>query len=57
MKRSRTDLEPLVSFLITQVSKSDEHEWKNLNRGLVWVNNTIEDKRVIEAIKMSEVFT
>ena len=57
MKRSRTDIEPLVSFLITQVSKSDEHEWKNLNRGLVWVNNTIEDKRVIEAIKMSEVFT
>ena len=40
-----------------RVSKSDEYDWKNLKRGLVWVNNIIEYKRVIGARILSEVFT
>ena len=47
IKGAILDLEPLVSFISNQVSKSDGDNWKNLNRGLVWVNNTIECKHVI----------
>ena len=47
MKRACPDLEHLVSFLSNQVSKSDEYYRKRLKRGLVWVNNTIEDKHII----------
>ena len=47
MKNSRLDLKPLVSFQITQLSKGDEDVCKKMMIGLVWVNNTIEDKRVI----------
>ena len=57
MKRSRPDLEPVVSFMINQISKCDEDERKNLKRGSVWANNAIEDKSVIGAINLSGVFT
>ena len=30
MKKERQDIETLVSFLFTSVSKSDEYYWKNL---------------------------
>ena len=57
MKRVRPDIELVVSFMNTQVSKSDEDYWKNLKRVLMCVNSTIEDKRVILVIIFSEVFT
>ena len=47
MEMELTDLELLVSFLSTWLSKSDEDDWKELKRGLVWVKNTIKDKCVI----------
>ena len=56
MKRAIPDLEPLVFFLSTRISKSDEDDCKNLNRSLLWVDNTIENKHVIVAIILSEVF-
>ena len=46
-----------MSFFSNWVSKSDEYEWKSLKRGLVWVKNTIEYKRVIVSRKMSKLFT
>ena len=46
-----------MSFMSTWVSKSDEDDWKKLNRGLVWVNNKTEDKHVIGLRNSSEVFT
>ena len=46
-----------MSFLNTQVSKSDKDAWKKLKRGLVRVNNTIENKHVTEARSFSKVFT
>ena len=56
-KKARPYLEPLVSFMSTEVSKSDEDYWKNLKKGLMWVNNTLEKKRVIGEISLSEVLT
>ena len=56
-REAYSDLETLVSFMSTWVSKSDEDDWKNLKRGLAWVNNTIEYKHVIIARNFSEVFT
>ena len=47
MNRALLYLEPLVSFLNTQVSKNDEDDLKNMKRSLLSVNNTIEDKLVI----------
>ena len=35
MKRAHQYIEPLVSFLSTWLSKSNECEWKKMNRGLV----------------------
>ena len=49
IKKARPDLELLLYFLITQVSKSYEDDWKHLKVGLVWVKNTTEDKRVMVA--------
>ena len=40
-----------------EVSKTDEYDWKSLKRVLVWVDDTIEDKSVIGARKLSEVLT
>ena len=54
--REISEIEPLVSLLITRVSKSDKDYWKNLKKGLAWVNNTIEDKRIIVSINLSKIF-
>ena len=48
--------EKLVSILSTRVSNSDKDDWKKLKRGLIWVKNTIIDKRVIWARSLSELF-
>ena len=57
MELELTDLELLVSFLSTWLSKSDEDDWKELKRGLVWVKNTVKYKRLIGEISISKVFT
>ena len=48
-KRARPDLETAVAFLTTRVSKSDVYDWKQLERVLIWILNTIDDKCVIGA--------
>ena len=56
-KRARPDLETTVAFLTTRVSKSDVDDWKKLGRLLTWVMNTIEDKRIIGASSLTDLFT
>ena len=56
-KRARPDLETLISFLTTRVTKSDEDDWKKLKRGLIFIQNNIKDKRVIGKKILSEIFT
>ena len=57
VKRELPYLELLVSFMSNQVSKSYEYDWINMNRGLVWLNDTIEYKHVIGSSNLSEMFT
>ena len=56
MKRARPDLETAVSFLMTRVSKSDEDDWKKLKRCLGFIKGTMEDKRIIGADNISDLF-
>ena len=57
MKRARPGLETLVSFLTMRVTKSDVDDWKKLKRGLKFVKNTIEDKRIIGAKTLTDLYT
>jgi hypothetical protein len=56
MKRARPDLETAVSFLMTRVSKSDEDDWRKLKRCLGFIKGTMNDKRVIGADNINELF-
>ena len=44
MKRSRTDLETAVVFLMTRVSKSDIDDWGELRSILRFVHCTLKEK-------------
>ena len=56
-RRARPDLATLVSFLTTRVSNSDVDDWKKVKRGLVFILNTIDEKRIIGAKSLGEVYT
>ena len=56
-KRGRPDLETLISFLTTRVSKSTEDDWRKLKRGLIFINGTIGKKRIIGARSLKDLFT
>ena len=55
-KRSRPDIEPVVSFLCTRVSKSDTEDWKKLLRLLSFLKKTKEDPRNIGAWSLRKLF-
>ena len=57
MKRTRPDLETSIDHLCTRVTKSDEDDWKKLRRIIAWIKCTIEDKRIIGATSLCEIFT
>jgi hypothetical protein len=57
MKRARPDIETAISFLCTRVSKSDECDWGKLRRLLQFLNQTINDVRVIAADDLTSLFT
>jgi hypothetical protein len=57
MKRARHDIETAISFLCTRVSRSDEADWLKLKRLLQFLNQTINDVRVIAADDLSKLFT
>ena len=50
-------METLISFLSIRVTKSNIDDWKKLRRGLIYVKNTIDDKRIIVASTLSDIFT
>ena len=56
-KRERPDLETLISFLTMRVSKSTEQDWAKLKRGLSFIHGTINEKRIIGARNLLDVFT
>ena len=56
-KRARPDLETLISFLTMRVSKSTEQDWAKLKRGLSFIHGTINEKRIIGARNLLDVFT
>ena len=57
VKRARPDLETLISFLTMRVSKSDVEDWKKFKRGLTYIMNTLDDRRIIGARTLSDLFT
>ena len=57
MRRARPDLETVISFLCRRVSKSDVGDWEKLKRVLAWVQETIDDKRIIGSETLVYVYT
>ena len=57
MKRGRPDIETTIAFLCTRVAVSTEQDWKKLRRLLQFLNQTIDDVRVIAADDLSALFT
>jgi hypothetical protein len=55
MKRARPDVETTISYLMTQVSKSNVEDWKKLKRCLGFMKGTIDDKRIIGADSLSDL--
>ena len=56
-KRARPDIETAVSYLCTRVSKSTQDDWKKLRRVLGFLQNTIDDVRVIGADSLQNLYT
>ena len=56
-KRARPDIETSVSYLCTRVSKSTDDDWEKLRRVLGFLQNTIDDVRIIGADSLQNLFT
>ena len=56
-KRARPDIEPTVAFLCTRVSCPDVDDWKKLGRLLSYLQNTIDDTRIIGASSLDNLLT
>ena len=48
-KHGRPDADTLVKYLTTHVTKSTNQDWYKLKRGLKWLNQTIDNERIIGA--------
>ena len=57
MKRSRPDIETVISFLCTRVKYPDIQDWGKMRRVLEFLNQTIGDNCVIGANNIYEVLT
>ena len=57
MKRVRPDLEPAVAYLCTRATKSTTRDWKKLKRVLSYMKDTADDKRIIGANSVNDIFT
>lgn len=57
MKRAQPDIELAVSFLMTRVPRSTEHNWLKLKRFLCYLYNKINEKRYIGANSLTSLFT
>ena len=56
MKRGRPDIETVISFLCTRVSDPTEEDWDKLRRVLCFLNQTIDDKRILGADSLGKLF-
>ena len=56
-KRGRPYINPTVAFLFTRVSKSNEDDCKKLERLLIFMNNTVDNKRCIEVFNIESFYT
>ena len=57
MKRVRPDIEIPIVFLCTRVKSPDEDDWKKLERVLIWIQNTIDERRYIGADDLKRLYT
>ena len=56
-KRGRPDIETTVSFLCQRVQNPTEEDWKKLKRLLQYINQTIDDLRIIGANNLNQLYT
>jgi hypothetical protein len=56
-KRARPNIEPVVAFLCTRVRDADEDDWKKLRRVLIYLKQSINDKRIIGCDSLESIFT
>ena len=56
-KRARPDLETVVSFLCTRVTKCNVQDWKKLRRAVAFLKCTKDDTRKIGAKNLKDLFT
>ena len=54
-RRVRPDIETLISFLTTRVTKRDTDDWSKLRKGLTYIQNKIDEKRVIDVKSLSDM--
>ena len=57
MKRARPDSETAILCLCRRVSKIDVDEWEKINRLMLWVEETIDDKIIIGSNILTNVYT
>ena len=55
-KRARPDIETAVAFLTTRVADPTTDDWKKLRRVLLYLQNTIDDIRIIGCDDLDHVF-
>ena len=53
----RPDIDPTVAFLCKRVTNSNKDDWKKLERLLVVLKNTIDDKRYIRVFDVDSLYT
>ena len=56
-KRGKQDIKLTVAFLCTRAAKSNEYDWKKLERLLVFLKNTIDDKIYIRVYNLEPLYT
>lgn len=56
-KRARLDIEPIVSFLCTRVSKSTQQDWLKLGRLLDYFSNTMDMPRIIGSDRLYVIYS
>ena len=56
-KSKITDIKPAVVFLITRFIKSNVYDWNKLRRCISYLNQTVDDVRIIGVINITDFFT
>ena len=54
---TRPDIEPAVEFLTTSIAKIGVYYWKKLRRCISYLNQKVENVRIIGGFNLIEFFT